>query len=148
MTRLLRSVAHQSFAAAHTSCLRPNRVHPTPGLWHAWTRAASNVVTLSDANAVSKFVSMHPKSVLYYTATWCPPCKQIAPIYESLSSEYHPEIAFGKVDVDENSEAAAEYEISAVPTFIFCAGANSVVDRFSGADRTQLATMIQKLQKH
>ena len=44
----------------------------------------------------------------------CPPCKQIKPIYEEMSTE-HTSVAFGKVDVDDNSEAAQEFEITSVP---------------------------------
>ena len=41
------------------------------------------------------------KQILYFTASWCPPCKMIAPIYASLAETY-PAVAFGKIDIDDN----------------------------------------------
>lgn len=106
-------------------------------------RMLSAVVTLSDGDAVNKFRTINSKSVMYFTATWCPPCKMIAPIYTELSTKY-PDVAFGKVDVDENQYAAGEFQISAVPTFIF-SKSDETVNKFSGADKVELEKMIQDL---
>ena len=106
-------------------------------------RMLSAVVTLSDGDAVNKFRTINSKSVMYFTATWCPPCKMIAPIYTELSTKY-PDVAFGKVDVDENQDAAGEFQISAVPTFIF-SKSDETVNKFSGADKVELEKMIQDL---
>lgn len=51
-------------------------------------------------------------------ATWCAPCKAIAPEIVKLS-ETHPDARFYKIDVDEHPEIAAELEVRAMPTFIF-----------------------------
>ena len=81
---------------------------------------------------------------LYYlTSTRCPPCKAIKPVYEELATKYS-DVAFGKVDVDDNSDAAMEHQISAVPTFIFFDGEDPI-ERFSGADPNQLESLIKDL---
>ena len=103
-----------------------------------------SVISLSDSDAVTKFRTINSKSVMYFTATWCPPCKMIAPIYDELSDKY-PDVAFGKIDVDDNQESAVEFEISAVPTFIFSKGDESV-NKFSGADKGQLEKLVQDLE--
>lgn len=108
-------------------------------------RCFSSVVTLSDTDAVEKFTKINDKSVCYFTAVWCPPCKQIKPIYEEMSEKYEG-VAFGKIDVDDNADAAAEHEIQSVPTFIAFKG-DSPIARFSGADPTQLTQMVEALQK-
>merc|ERR1712173_338877 len=60
------------------------------------------------------------KCVVDFTASWCGPCRYIAPIFEKLEAEYKEKnIKFWKVDVDENEEAAMEAGISAMPTFLF-----------------------------
>mmetsp|Transcript_4922 Transcript_4922/g.7470 ORF Transcript_4922/g.7470 Transcript_4922/m.7470 type:complete len:133 (+) Transcript_4922:45-443(+) len=102
-----------------------------------------SVITLSDADAVDKFRTINSKSVMYFTATWCPPCKMIAPIYTELATKY-PDVAFGKVDVDENQDAAVEFQIQAVPTFVFSKNKESV-NKFSGADKDQLEKLVQQL---
>jgi thioredoxin-like negative regulator of GroEL len=55
-------------------------------------------------------------------------------------------VSFGKIDVDENADAAMEYEITAVPTFIFSNG-EDVIERFSGADPNQLEALIKELDE-
>jgi thioredoxin 1 len=67
----------------------------------------------------------------------------ISPIYDELSKKY-PGVAFGKVDVDENQDAAMEFQIRAVPTFVFSKGVESV-NKLSGADKYQLEQFVQDL---
>ena len=81
--------------------------------------------------------------VAYYTAAWCGPCKQIAPIYEAHSDEY-ADVAFLKIDVDDNDEQAANASISMMPTFKFLKGGAEVAS-FSGADPSSLAAMLKEL---
>lgn len=59
-----------------------------------------------------------PMLVDFY-ATWCPPCKQIAPILEELAKEYEGKIDFYKIDVDQEGELAAAYNIRSIPTLFF-----------------------------
>jgi len=105
----------------------------------------SSVFNLSDEEAVEKFKTINDKSILYFTASWCPPCKVIKPVYERMSKD-HPEVAFGKVDIDDNAEAAAKYEISGVPTFILIHKEN-VFNRFTGADENQLEQSVSSLKE-
>lgn len=58
------------------------------------------------------------KSVVYFTAKWCPPCRRIGPFFAELSEET-PEVSFGKVDIDDNGDAAKMAGIMSVPTFKF-----------------------------
>eukprot|EP01082_Thalassiosira_pseudonana_P012946 g11775.t1 g11775 contig6:568758-569138(-) len=102
-----------------------------------------SVIKLSDNDAVDKFRTINQKSVMYFTASWCPPCKMISPIYDKLAEKY-TSVAFGKVDVDDNQDAAMEFQISAVPTFVLSKGAEAV-NKFSGADQVQLEKLIKDL---
>ena len=56
--------------------------------------------------------------VIDFFAVWCGPCKMIAPKIEEMSAAMK-NVVFLKVDVDEAEDVAAEYEISAMPTFVF-----------------------------
>jgi thioredoxin 1 len=62
----------------------------------------------------------HTYLVADFYATWCPPCKAIAPLYEQLSKSHSAggKISFVKVNVDEQREIAAQYGIQAMPTFL------------------------------
>ena len=70
--------------------------------------------------------------VVDFFATWCGPCKQIAPQIAKLAAQYQ-NIAFLKVDVDQLKDIAAEYNITAMPTFVFLRGRKEV-SRVKGAD--------------
>lgn len=70
--------------------------------------------------------------VVDFWATWCGPCRMIAPIVEELAKEYDGKIAVGKCDVEENDELAAEYGIRNIPTILFFKG-GQLVDKFVGA---------------
>lgn len=50
-----------------------------------------------------------------FWATWCGPCRMLAPVFEELSEKYDGKAEFVKVDVDENEEAAIKYQISSIP---------------------------------
>merc|ERR1719384_1857764 len=80
--------------------------------------------------------------VIDFTATWCPPCRMIGPIFEAMASDF-PNAVFLKVDVDAASDIAEHCGISAMPTFQFYKD-GSKVDEMQGADEAGLRAMVQK----
>ena len=79
------------------------------------------------------------KSVFYFTADWCGPCKKVRPIVEELIRNGH---FFQIIDVDSEKELVQKFEISSVPTFILFKNEKSV-KRISGAQtKTQLEDFI------
>jgi thioredoxin 1 len=76
-------------------------------------------------------------------ATWCSPCKAIAPFFNSLKDKY-PSIKFLKIDIDENQEMARKYKIESIPCFIlFKDGLEE--DRMVGANKVKLEEMVSNL---
>ena len=55
--------------------------------------------------------------ILYFWADWCGPCKSFAPVFEQ-ASEQHSDIAFGKVDTEDQQQMAAAFGISSIPTLM------------------------------
>jgi len=88
------------------------------------------------AGAGSKLV------VVDFTASWCGPCKRIAPFYDELSAKY-PNAVFLKVDVDQCQETAAGQGVTAMPTFMFFRN-KTKLDKIQGADNKALEEMIKK----
>jgi len=52
-------------------------------------------------------------------ATWCGPCKMMAPLFEDLSKELAEKYKFAKINIDEEREIAIQYSVSSIPTFLF-----------------------------
>ena len=79
-----------------------------------------------------EFMATELPIVLDFSAAWCGPCKQLAPIIEELSEEYAGRIAVGKCDIEEADDLTMEYGIRNVPTVLFIKD-GKVVDRFVGS---------------
>jgi len=78
----------------------------------------------------SEVLEAQTPSVVDFTATWCGPCKQLAPIVEGLANDYAGTVQVGKVDVDESQGVAAKYGIRSVPTILFIQN-GEVVDKIT-----------------
>ena len=79
------------------------------------------------------------KIILYFTATWCGPCKLISPVVEELANgdEYKDKILFVKIDVDDCEELMERCEIKCMPTFLFYEDGNKI-DTLEGCDKDAL----------
>ena len=88
-------------------------------------------VNVTNENA-KDFMSTELPIVLDFSAAWCGPCKQLAPIIDELSEEYAGRIAVGKCDIEEADDLTMEYGIRNVPTVIFIKD-GKVVDKFVGS---------------
>ena len=84
------------------------------------------------------------KVLVDFWATWCGPCKMMAPIVEKLAEETASEsIKIGKIDVDENPNLASEYGIMSIPTFIVFENGEAIKTVVGMQDKTTLAELIK-----
>ncbi|KAA8542848.1 hypothetical protein F0562_024000 [Nyssa sinensis] len=90
--------------------------------------------TLNAASRTSRL------AILYFTASWCGPCRFISPLYTTLAGKY-PKVVFLKVDIDDARDVAARWNISSVPTFFFMKNGKEV-DKVVGADKSSLERKI------
>ncbi|HDH4113573.1 TPA: thioredoxin [Staphylococcus aureus] len=74
------------------------------------------IVKVTDADFDSKVES--GVQLVDFWATWCGPCKMIAPVLEELAADYEGKADISKLDVDENPSTAAKYEVMSIPTLI------------------------------
>ena len=88
-------------------------------------------VTITKENFASLKAGNLPLVVDFW-ATWCGPCRMIAPMIEELAADFDGQIVVGKCDVEENDDLAAEFGIRNIPTILFFKN-GEIVDKLIGA---------------
>nr|2XBI_A Chain A, THIOREDOXIN [Schistosoma mansoni] len=103
----------------------------------------SKLIELKQDGDLESLLEQHKNKlvVVDFFATWCGPCKTIAPLFKELSEKY--DAIFVKVDVDKLEETARKYNISAMPTFIAIKNGEKVGD-VVGASIAKVEDMIKK----
>ena len=76
-----------------------------------------------------------------FWATWCGPCRMMAPVVEELDAE-HPEYKFGKVNVDEQPELAGEYRIMSIPTLMVFRGGQAAAVKIGVTPKEELLNLL------
>ncbi|MEO6878544.1 MAG: thioredoxin [Gemmatimonadaceae bacterium] len=105
----------------------------------------SNVVAVTDANFEEEVEKHDGLTVVDFWATWCGPCRMIAPILEQLSTEYEGKVKVTKLDVDANIKTGSRFNVRSIPTLLFFKE-GKVVDQIIGAvPKTHIES---KLQQH
>ena len=106
---------------------------------------ATNIVTLTEANFQSEVIDS-PKPVLVdFWATWCGPCRMLAPIINEIAKDYDGRVKVAAVDVDSAPSLAERYKVEALPTVMMFRG-GKVVDQFVGLrSKREIQLQLDKL---
>lgn len=80
-----------------------------------------------------------------FSATWCGPCKALAPIVEELANEYEGRVVIGKADVDECPELSMRFGIRSVPTVIFFKDGKAVDKSIGAVPKNMLVEKINSI---
>jgi thioredoxin 1 len=106
--------------------------------------ASENVNAFTDANFDREVLQASTPVLVDFWATWCAPCKAIAPLVDTIADEYAGKVKVGKVNVDENQATPSKYGVRGIPTLIlFKDGA--IVEQVVGAvPKSQLDALIAK----
>ena len=102
---------------------------------HKFKNLKNMALNITDQNFEEIMAEGKPV-VLDFWATWCGPCKQIAPYIEELAEEYKDTVNIGKCDVDENSDLTAQFGVRNIPTVLFIKN-GEVVEKQVGATTKQ-----------
>ena len=100
---------------------------------------------ITDSNFKEIVLDSDKPVLVDFWATWCGPCRMIAPIIDELHEELSDKAVIGKVDVDSNSESSANYGVRNIPTLLIFKN-GEVVDKMVGA--VQKSHIIEKLESH
>jgi thioredoxin 1 len=86
----------------------------------------SSLTQFTDANFDSEVLQSPVPVLVDFTATWCGPCKALAPIVEELAKDFAGKVKMGKLDIDHSRNVPTKYGIMAVPTIILFKGGREV----------------------
>ena len=90
-------------------------------------------LTLTKSNFDSEVLNSSTPVLVDFWASWCGPCKLLAPIIENLANEYAGKLKVGKVNVDDEGLLASEYGIVSIPTVIIFVN-GKIVEKIVGAN--------------
>jgi len=93
--------------------------------------ALDSPIEVTDNNFES-LIQEYPLLVVDCWATWCGPCRMLAPVIDELARDYAGKVVFGKMDVDENPRTAMNFGIMSVPTLLVIKG-GKLIDQIVGA---------------
>ena len=105
---------------------------------------AANTVTLTGENFDAQVIASETPVLVDFWATWCGPCKAIAPLLDNAANEYSGKLQIGKLDVDAHMNLARKYGIRNIPALLLFKN-GEVVERHVG---TLNKARLDELVKH
>jgi thioredoxin 1 len=106
--------------------------------------ASDKLVTITDTNFESEVLKSSQPVLIDFWATWCAPCRAIAPVVEQMANDYAGKLKVGKVDIDQNPKVPTTYDVRSIPTLlVFKEG--KVVGQIVGAvPRPKIEELVKK----
>lgn len=103
-----------------------------------------NVKETTDGNFAKDVLSNSKPAIVDFWATWCAPCRALAPVIDEVANQYAGKLEVYKVDIDSNPDTPAKFGVRGIPTVILFKD-GKVVDQVVGAvPKGQLEALIQK----
>jgi thioredoxin 1 len=86
----------------------------------------ANTVVVTDSSFDADVLNSEKLVLVDFWATWCGPCRMVAPVLEEIAAEHPDTITVAKLDVDENPTTARNYQVMSIPTLILFKGGEPV----------------------
>ncbi len=105
--------------------------------------AEANTITLTRENFDAVINGEKPVLVDFW-ASWCGPCRAVAPVIDEISAEFSGKIVVGKVNVDEEAELVQRYKIMSIPTIIMFKNGQAVEKIIGARQKNDFVDMINR----
>ena len=99
---------------------------------------------LDRSNFDSVLATKNTPVMVDFWATWCGPCRMVAPVIEQVAEEYEGRAIVGKVDVDECGDLAMRYGVMSIPTVMVFVNGQPVAKQIGAAPKTTYAAMLDQ----
>ena len=100
------------------------------------------IKTISDTSFDADVLKSDKPVLVDFWATWCGPCKMVAPIFDEVSKEYAGKVTFAKMDVDSNQATPARFGIRCIPTIILFKNGTVAAQKVGALSKSQLIAFI------
>ncbi|MFF0817765.1 thioredoxin [Rhodococcus sp. NPDC003318] len=86
----------------------------------------ANTITITDDSFQQHVIDADKPVLVDFWATWCGPCKMVAPVLEEIAGEHADKLTIAKLDIDANPSAARDFQVMSIPTMILFQGGKPV----------------------
>jgi len=106
--------------------------------------ASEKVVQINDGNFESEVLNSSLPVLIDFGATWCAPCRAVAPLIEQLAEEYEGRAKVASLDVDDSPGTASKYGIRSVPTLMVFKDGELVTQQVGALPKAKIAALIDQ----
>ncbi|HXN56485.1 MAG TPA: thioredoxin [Myxococcales bacterium] len=106
--------------------------------------ASPDLMTITDQNFQTEVLGSEVPVLVDFWATWCGPCRSIAPAVEELAKQYAGKIKVGKLDIDAHQDVPQKYSIMSIPTLMMFKGGQLADQVVGNVGKAKLEEMIKR----